>query len=324
MTSSNTEKHRTIHEKIKDIRSKIAKSREADAVFEAGGVKGIGLLGALKRVEEEGITFKRVAGTSAGAIVASLYAAGYTTDELADLLINETNFKQFMDNGLARKPRRRLIGRPKRIFKMIFRVLENYGIYKGDIFYQWIKRKLKEKGVVYFKDLKIPLKVVTTDITNKRKLVFDSERHSHMEVAEAVRMSIGIAIFFCPYPWQDPESKTNCLMVNGGLLSRYPINIFDDVPERPTIGFKLIGLEESLPPEPISNIFSYLKSLIDVMMGAHERIHVAELNWARTIPIPTGTIKTTQFDLSKEDKQWLYDSGYQAAAKFFAKQKEES
>ncbi len=46
-----------------------------DGVFEGGGVKGIALVGALKRLEEEGVSFGRVAGTSAGAITAALYAA---------------------------------------------------------------------------------------------------------------------------------------------------------------------------------------------------------------------------------------------------------
>ena len=45
---------------------------KADLVLEGGGVKGIGLVGALSVLEQSGYTFERVAGTSAGAIVASL------------------------------------------------------------------------------------------------------------------------------------------------------------------------------------------------------------------------------------------------------------
>ena len=47
----------------------------ADLVLEGGGVKGIALVGAISVLEERGYEFRRVAGTSAGAIVGSLVAA---------------------------------------------------------------------------------------------------------------------------------------------------------------------------------------------------------------------------------------------------------
>ena len=50
---------------------------KADAVFEGGGVKGIGLVGAVAFAEEKGYRWVNLAGTSAGAIVAALLAAGY-------------------------------------------------------------------------------------------------------------------------------------------------------------------------------------------------------------------------------------------------------
>lgn len=53
------------------------------------------------------------------------------------------------------------------------------------------------------------------------------------------------------------------------------------------------------------------------MMLAHEKIYVKKTDWTRTIPIPTGEIKTTQFDLTDKQKDWLYNSGYRAASEFF-------
>ena len=58
----------------------------ADAVFEGGGVKGIGLVGALEVMEQAGYRWNMLAGTSAGAIVAALVAAGYTASELKPIL----------------------------------------------------------------------------------------------------------------------------------------------------------------------------------------------------------------------------------------------
>ena len=59
-----------------------------DLVCEGGGIKGIALLGAIYYLNEQGYEFKKIAGTSAGAIVASLLAVGYKGNELKDILFN--------------------------------------------------------------------------------------------------------------------------------------------------------------------------------------------------------------------------------------------
>lgn len=69
---------------------------EAYAVFEGGGVKGSALVGALARVQEEGIGFKGLAGASAGAIVASLTAVGFTANELKPIMDN-VDYMSFLD-----------------------------------------------------------------------------------------------------------------------------------------------------------------------------------------------------------------------------------
>ncbi|MER2091063.1 MAG: patatin-like phospholipase family protein, partial [Sporosarcina sp.] len=53
-----------------------------DGVFSGGGLKGFALVGAYQVLEEKGYQFKRVAGTSAGSILASFIAAGYTAKEI--------------------------------------------------------------------------------------------------------------------------------------------------------------------------------------------------------------------------------------------------
>lgn len=69
---------------------------KADAVFEGGGVKGIGLVGALSVAEEKGYRWQNVAGTSAGAIVAGLVAAGYSAAELQEIMA-ELDYRKFKD-----------------------------------------------------------------------------------------------------------------------------------------------------------------------------------------------------------------------------------
>ncbi len=70
--------------------------KRVDGVFEGGGVKGIGLVGAVSVIEAAGYEFVNLAGTSAGAIVATLLAAGYSAAELKQT-INGIDFNTFED-----------------------------------------------------------------------------------------------------------------------------------------------------------------------------------------------------------------------------------
>jgi len=113
----------------------------ADAVFEGGGVKGIGLVGGVAVAEERGYKWVNVAGTSAGAIVAALLAAGYTAPEIEEVL-KELDYNRFKDTSpLDRVP---LVGP---VASLIF---EN-GIYEGKFFENWMRGLLQEKNVKMFR-----------------------------------------------------------------------------------------------------------------------------------------------------------------------------
>ena len=72
-----------------------------DGVFEGGGVRGIAHVGAICALAEKGYEWERVAGTSAGAIIAALVAAGYSCSELktiiTDIDYNKFTKKTFID-----------------------------------------------------------------------------------------------------------------------------------------------------------------------------------------------------------------------------------
>ena len=96
---------------------------KADLVLEGGGVKGIALVGALKVLEENGYTFPRVAGTSAGAIVGALVAAGVPAEQLRAIML-ETDFNEFMDENVIQK----YTGPAGTAYGLVFR----QGVYEGD------------------------------------------------------------------------------------------------------------------------------------------------------------------------------------------------
>jgi NTE family protein len=312
-----------------------AQEQFADLVFEGGGVKGVGLAGAFAALTQRGFKPKGVAGASAGAITAALVAAGYSSAELDSILL-KLPFSEFKDRGW--EDRLPLVGTAAGL-------LIERGIYEGKFFQSWISELLEAKGITHFGQLvdedaddpknRYRLRVIASDVTHRRMLVLPNDaRHlgiepDDLEIAYAVRMSMSIPIFFEPVVHKNPETGEEHLIVDGGMLSNFPVWLFDcegREPRWPTFGLLLV---EPDPKVPIGHrlkgedygakrgsLVDYFKSLASTMMEAHDRVYLEKATFARTIPIPTLGIATTEFDITSERVQALYDSGHQAASDF--------
>lgn len=302
-------------------------SLRADAVFEGGGVKGIGLVGAVAVAEERGYRWSNLAGTSAGAIVAALLAAGYTALELKEIM-SALDYNRFKDLGL--------LDRVPLIGKFASLAFEK-GIYEGNYFEGWMRELLRQKGVQTFGDLiidefkndpayRFKLNVIASDITRGRLLVLPQDiaefgvRPEDLNVASAVRMSMSIPFFYEPVTLKDMKTGLTSYIVDGGLLSNFPVWLFDtqgQAPAWPTFGFKLVEPEEGAPRQ-VKGPVSLLTALFSTMMEAHDARYIAEQDFVRTIPIPTLGVKTTEFDIPLARSEALYQSGREAGEQFFA------
>ena len=292
---------------------------KADAVFEGGGVRGIALVGAVSVAEELGYTWENVAGTSAGAIVASLIASGYEATELKEIMA-AMDYTRFLDR--RRSTRIPLVGN---LINLVFKK----GIYRGDAFREWLVETLAAKGKRFFGDIRTEypeeeyrykLRVIASDLTRGRMLVLPQDVANYgldpdeLGIADAVRMSMSIPYFF------EPARLGQSLIVDGGLLSNFPVWLFDSdgIPEWPIFGFNLVSEEEKLPRHRrIVGPITLLKALFLTMMQAHDAHHVSKANRIRTIYIDTLDIGAVEFDLSKERTTALYESGRRAAQEFF-------
>lgn len=305
-------------------------TRKADAVFEGGGVKGIGLVGAVARAEEAGYQWVNLAGTSAGAIVAALLAAGYRAVELRDILL-DLNFRSLLREGaLDRIP---LVGK-------LLSLLLCKGIYSGEAIERWVADLLARKGVHTFGDLVIPafaadpryryrVQVIASDISRGRLLILPQAVADYglepdaFPVARAVRMSLSIPFFFEPVPvrYITPDARDEVsYVVDGGLLSNFPIWLFDEpgIPSWPTFGFRLVDPAMGRARR-IGGPISLVAAVIATMLEAHDALALREENAVRTVEIPTLGVQTTDFDLTREQAQALYEAGYRAADRFFSR-----
>lgn len=130
-----------------------------------------------------------------------------------------------------------------------------------------------------------------------------------MDIAGAVRLSVGIPPFFEGCNWG------NTLVVDGGILSNCPLRLFRNS-RVPIIGFKLVSAEESRMPHPRTSFVGYLSALLGTMMEAHEKEDEKNEWWANTIHVNPGHIPATQFSLTPDEKAFLFNSGYFAATQF--------
>lgn len=292
-------------------------------VLEGGGVNGIALVGAAQQIEHAGYTFGRVAGTSAGAIVGSLYAAGIQSAELVKIM-QTLDYTKFRDEGWL--DRFSIAGKT-------LSVLFEQGVYEGDYLRNWLYETLAAYGIRTFEDLRITdnwcknvppeqrykLVVVASDISRGRMVrlpwdypLYDLDPNKQL-VADAVRASMSIPFFY------EPAHLGKSILVDGAMLSNFPIDLFDTTQEWPTFGVKLSA--RPIPGEiinPVVNTYDFGKALVETLLKAHDRMHVEDpCTIKRTIFIDTTGFKATNFDIPKEDQQKLFSLGSTAGQKFF-------
>jgi NTE family protein len=305
---------------------------EADLVLEGGGVKGIALVGAVTVLEERGYRFHRIAGTSAGAIVGALLAAGVRASELQRVVAG-IDYRRFRDaRGVAR------FGVPGQLLSLLL----HSGIYHSGELADWLRATLEAHDVRTFADLRVDdpesslpaeeahrLVVTASDLSHGalRRLPWDYDRYGkdpdEVHVVEAVRASMSIPYFFRPVKVRDRLAKADTWLVDGGILSNFPIDVFDrrdgTLPRWPTLGVKLSARPDALQGvrNTITGPLTMTRAMLDTMGGFHDRGHLDDPDvLARTIFVDTGKVRTTDFDLDEATQRWLFDRGRLAAERF--------
>ena len=301
---------------------------DADGVFQGGGVKGIALVGALIEFGDRGWTnWVNVAGTSAGSIIAAYIACGHDASDLEQLL-RQTPYAKFEDIGAGGK-----------IFGGGLNLIRHHGLAHGEYFHKWFS---EQTGGKTFGDVKAAgrtLKLIAADVTNRELLVLPDDLSAyrqaggtdpidgdHFPIADAARMSMSIPFFFQPVELVRIDTGKPATIVDGGMLSNFPVWLFDVADrdaKRPTFGFRLTGgkgvggglqsIVNSLgwPVELGSEMFH-------TAMEAWDKRFMSHSTYVRTCPVSAGDIGTTDFALTQKQQDWLIDSGRKAAAEFLA------
>jgi NTE family protein len=321
-------------------------------VMEGGGIRGIAYGGALQELEQQGVlrSVERVGGTSAGAIQAALLAVGYSAQEIIEV-VNRTPVQRLNDGRFI------FVGGSTRL-------LRQYGWYRGDEFARFLSELVGKKtgnpnltlGELHQLARQQPgryrdLYTTGTNLTTQRVQVFSHETHPNMRVADAVRISMSIPMYFRAVlldvegnvvKGKPAKGQPVQVLVDGGLLANYPVDLFDHpryltagttaapdargcVFNPETLGLRLDRAEQiqldtaatgrqQLAAYDIQNFPSYVGALYNV---AIENLNPAQpQDWQRTISISTMGFHPKIKRVPEAQKQQLMDSGRRGVQAF--------
>jgi NTE family protein len=364
-----------------------------DLVMEGGGVKGIVTAGAIYAMEELGLRFRKVAGTSAGGIVAAfLVAAGDTamdarSEEFIPILAN-MDFYSFVDGGrdarglldsLNDKNEKSFFGKffcgtrkAVNLMRNVDDIIKFLGINPGNEFKMFANTELKSlnDGVPFTvgsltakknrEDMEIkpmdgePLdtefQVIVAEISNRRKTVFPRQLDEYFYdssvvlIGEIIRATMSIPFFFQPMRLEDFDVRADNLkqkgyvtFVDGGLVSNFPLSIFDtgqpgtkrdfSSPRCPTFGL-LIDETGGIKPKPndIDNVIELGMSMFETTRVYGDKAYIKDNPHARKRVIRLSNrlndgreINTTDFDLMDTDKVELFQNGVNAMLEYLKK-----
>lgn len=280
------------------------KQSEHFAIFGGGGIRGLAYCGAYKAMLENNIKLTGSAGSSIGAVFASLLSIGYNYDEIYEILSN-VSYEMFIDINVDIK--------------------KELAISKGKIFLDWIREKIEKKFYgenykkdkmppVRFCDIKSKLIIYSVDLTNLKFKEFSSEKTPDFEIAQAVRASVSMPGLFTPL------EIDGAMIVDGDLLKSTPLwrvsNSIKNSKDR-IIEFRL---EDNETPKKITNSIEYLNRVYNAICG-FATDYIVDLYKEKDkfdyIKINTQDVSVVDFLISKDKKQELFNTGYSATKRYF-------
>ena len=247
-------------------------------VLSGGGAKGAAHVGVLKYIEEMGIPIDYIAGTSMGSVIGGMYALGYSTDEILDILTS-ADWNRLISNEVDRRKISftRKWENETLVFTMPFslktrnedlqsRTFKNSlpkGVVSGDnIINLFNSLAVGYSDSLSFGQLPIPFVCVATDMLNGDAAVLDKG-----EFTKALRASMAIPILF------DPVKMNKTLYTDGGLTCNFPAEHCKAMGADYIIGVSMSpGLEDN--PDNLSSIIQQIKQLKEIITDKdHDRYH---------------------------------------------------
>lgn len=237
-----------------------SQAQKVGLVLSGGGAKGISHIGLIKVLEESGIPIDYVAGTSIGAIVAGLYASGFSPEEMLDLF-NSDDFRLW-STGTMDKDDLFYFYRKDELPDMLklditrkatgVKIILPLNIIpeaQMDFAFMNLTAQTTAACDADFNKLMVPFRCVSTDVYHSKAVI-----HRNGDLGEAIRASMSFPLVY------KPVEKDGLLLFDGGIVNNFPTDIMQaDFEPDIIIGHKVTGMDEKPDPD---NLFSQIEAMV--------------------------------------------------------------
>ena len=209
LTHPNNRYSRVIRFLSRELRGKLV-----GLALGSGAAFGFAHVGVLRVLEREKIPIDIIAGSSIGALISGLWAAGYDSHELEEIALSLDSKSVFF----------KLIG-----FRDL--LLPHYGFFKGNQVSRFLRNYLERKT---FRMLNVPLKIATTNLFTGEEVVCDEG-----DVVDAIRASISIPGIFRPLKWGKDQ-----FLIDGGVVDPLPVKLLNQYGVKKIIAVNVLSASE--------------------------------------------------------------------------------
>lgn len=260
-------------------------------VLAGAQLKGISYIGVLKALEELNLldNIENILGVSSGSLFGLGICLGFCSKDLEHMIMELAleNLKDFQTDS-------------------VFKLFYTYGLDSGDKITKLVKVILRKKTGnedITFKDLhskfpKIKIIIGGSNLTNNCVEFFSVDNTPDMPVYLAIRISTCFPLVFEKVDYNDN------IYLDGGLLSNYPIDYFDNTNE--TLG--VCTTTQNQNSSNISSFDKYIVKIIYLLSSQLER-YISEKYKERTIKLVLN-YKIDSIDFSQDIKKYLINEGY--------------
>lgn len=264
-----------------------------------GGIYGYAEIGAISELEKykENIDFDNIIGVSVGSIIGTLYAVGYTSQEL-DNIIYQMNFDKLI-KGTS-------------IFSYV-KLFEKYGLYDAIDLENEIEKLIRQKTNIKnctFVQIPKNLQIVATNLNHQKPYIFNRENTPDMVISKAVRMSIAYPGIISPILYQGDYYG------DGGITLNYPITIAPNLDE--TVGLLFISINENdngtlKNKTQINNIYEFAASIANTLARSAYILQLKKEYLEHSIIIRIEkNYSSMNTILTMEEKDYIYNCGVNA------------
>ena len=266
-----------------------------------GGVKGAAHIGVLKAFYEEGIEFNYISGTSSGSIVASLYAVGYTPEEIFYIFKKYCKEIKYVET--------------KNIFKLIFGLIFKRkiiidGLNSGNKIYKLITEQCKKKNIENINQIKKNLIIPSVELNTGEVYIFSSKQNRGTysnNIKYIYDVNIGKAVqASCSYPGIfSPCSYNKIKLIDGGIRENVPWKEIKKFGVEKVIS--IIFEKEIIENKKEKNIIQVINNAINILSYELSNYELEGADYLLKI-------KTKNIDLLDIKKiDYLYNLGYKIA-----------